>query len=34
MDEELRQNVEKLEVHKLRENYRQLHSFIGLYSPS
>ena len=34
MAEELRQNVEKQEVHKLRENYRRLHSSIGLYSPS
>ena len=34
MAEELRQNVEKQEVHKLREHYRQVHSSIGLYSPS
>ena len=31
---ELRQNVEKQEVHKLREHYRRVHSSIGLYSPS
>ena len=34
MAEELRKNVEKQEVHKLREHYRQVHSSIGLYSPS
>ena len=27
-------NMEKQEVHKLREQYRQVHSSIGLYSPS
>ena len=34
MAEELRKNVEKQEVHKFRENYRRVHSSIGLYSPS
>ena len=34
MAEVLRQNVEKQEVHKLREHYRRVHSSIGLYSPS
>ena len=34
MAEELRPNVEKQEVHKLREHYRRVHSSIGLYSPS
>ena len=34
MAEELRQNVEKQEVHKLREHYRWVHSSIGLFSPS
>ena len=32
--EELRPNVEKQEVHKLREHYRRVHSSIGFYSPS
>ena len=32
--EELKHNVEKQEVHKLREHYRRVHSSIGLYSPS
>ena len=32
--EELRQNVEKQEVHKSREHYRRVYSSIGLYSPS
>ena len=27
-------NMEKQEVHMLREHYRQVHSFIGLYSLS
>ena len=27
-------NMEKQEVHKLREHYRRVHSSIGLYSPS
>ena len=27
-------NMKVQEVHKLREQYRQVHSSIGLYSPS
>ena len=32
--EELRYTVDVEEVDKLREHYRQVHSSIGLYSPS
>ena len=34
MAEELRQILEKQEVHKLRERYRRVHSSICLNSPS